>query len=160
MTTEIIKYINQELNIDIRKKHKSNEYVFGRIIYYKLASELTNLCKRNIGKAVNKDHCAVIHNLKNFHDITQRPAFKKIYDTFREYPIEEDRTEYTEVVRLNNQIRLELIGIKQKYDQLLKKTLRDVSKFELLLHELNENELDTVYVRLEAIVKMTKSARM
>lgn len=160
MTEQIIKFINTELEIDITKKKKTNEYVFARILYYKLATELTNYSLREIGDMVNKDHCAVIHNLKNFDEVIKRPNLKKIYQTFKEFPIEEDRTEYTQVVRLNEQLRLELIEQKQKYNQLLKDhTQRDISKLEELTEGLTDQELESVYVKLEAIVKMTKALR-
>ena len=160
MTEQIIKFINTELEIDITKKKKTNEYVFARILYYKLATELTNYSLREIGDMVNKDHCAVIHNLKNFDEVIKRPNLKKIYQTFKEFPIEEDRTEYTQVVRLNEQLRLELIEQKQKYNQLLKDyTQRDISKLEELTEGLTDQDLESVYVKLEAIVKMTKAFR-
>jgi hypothetical protein len=160
MTDQIIRFINTELKIDITKKKKTNEYVFARIIYYKLATELTNYSLSEIASAVNKDHCAVIHNLKNFQEVIKRPKLKKIYDTFKEYPLEEDRTTYTQVVKLNEQLRLELIETKQKYNQLLKDyTQRDISKIEELLEGLTEQELENVYIKLEAIVKMTKAVR-
>ena len=160
MKDQIIRFINTELNIDIRKKKKTNEYVFARIIYHKLATELTNYSLSEIASAVNKDHCAVIHNLKNFEEVIKRPNLKKIYDTFKEYPLEEDRTTYTQVVKLNEQLRLELIETKQKYNQLLKDyTQRDISKIEELLEGLTDQELENVYVKLEAIVKMTKAVR-
>lgn len=160
MTEHIIKFINTELNIDIAKKKKTNEYVFARTLYYKLARELTNMSLEEIGTAVNKDHCSVLHNLKNFDEVIKRPQLKNIYETFKEYPIEEERIKYTEVINLNKQLRLELIDLKQKYNQLLKDhTQRDISKLEELLEGLNEEQLESVYTKLDAIVKMTKAIR-
>jgi hypothetical protein len=160
MTKDIIKFINTELNIDITKKKKTNEYVFARTLYYKLSKELTNLSLEEIGGAVNKDHCSVIHNLKNFDEVIKRPRLKNIYETFKEFPIEEERIDYTEVVKLNEQLRLELIEIKQKHNQLLKDhTQRDISRLEELLEGLTDQELESIYIKLDAIVKMTKATR-
>lgn len=160
MTKDIINYINTELKIDITKKKKTNEYVFARTLYYKLAKEYTNLPITAIGAAVNKDHCSVIHNLKNFDEVIKRKELRKIYDTFKLYPIKSERLQYTDVINLNKQLRLELIELKQKYNQLLKDhTQRDISKLEELLEGLNEEQLESVYTKLDAIVKMTKAIR-
>ena len=161
MTKEIIDFINAELKIDITKKKKTNQYVFARTVYYKLAKELTNLPIAEIGRQVNKDHCSVIHNLKNFEEVVKRKELKKIYDTFKEFPIKEDRVTYTEALNINEQLRLQLTDLKQKYEQLLEEreetnTIK-VSKIEELTKGLTDEQLDLVHLRLEAMVKMIKS---
>jgi len=161
MTKEIIDFINSELKIDIRKKKKTNEYVFARTVYYKLAKELTNLPISEIGRQVNKDHCSVLHNLKNFEEVVKRKELKKIYDTFKEFPIKEDRVTYTEALNINEQLRLQLTDLKQKYEQLLEEkeetnTIK-VSKIEELTKGLTDEQLDLVHLRLEAMIKMIKS---
>jgi len=161
MTKEIIDFINAELKIDITKKKKTNQYVFARTVYYKLAKELTNLPIAEIGRQVNKDHCSVIHNLKNFEEVVKRKELKKIYDTFKEFPIKEDRVTYTEALNINEQLRLQLTDLKQKYEQLLEEreetnTIK-VSKIEELTKGLTDEQLDLVHLRLEAMIKMIKS---
>ena len=161
MTKDIIRFINNELNIDITKKKKTNEYVFARTVYYKLSKELTRTSLNEIGRQVNKDHCSVLHNLKNFEHIVKIPKFKKLYETFKEYPVQEDRVQYTQVINLNEQLRIELIDLKQKHRKILEsieeKKKLEANKMEQLLTGLNEEQLDLIYVRLEAMVKMTKS---
>ena len=161
MTKEIIDFINAELKIDITKKKKTNQYVFARTVYYKLAKELTSLPLEEIGRQVNKDHCSVLHNLKNFEEVVKRKELKKIYDTFKEFPIKEDRVTYTEALNINEQLRLQLTDLKQKYEQLLEEkeetnTIK-VSKIEELTKGLTDEQLDLVHLRLEAMVKMIKS---
>jgi hypothetical protein len=160
MTKEIIDFINAELKIDITKKKKTNQYVFARTVYYKLAKELTNLPIAEIGRQVNKDHCSVIHNLKNFEEVVKRKELKKIYDTFKEFPIKEDRVTYTEALNINEQLRLQLTDLKQKYEQLLEEreetnTIK-VSKIEELTKGLTDEQLDLVHLRLEAMIKMMR----
>ena len=160
MTKEIIEFINAELKIDITKKKKTNQYVFARIIYYKLAKELTNLPLEEIGRQVNKDHCSVLHNLKNFDEVVKRKELKKIYETFKEFPIQEDRTTYTQALTLNEQLRTELTELRQKYEQLLEEkeqtnTIK-VSKIEELTKGLTGEQLDLVHLRLEAMTKMMR----
>lgn len=158
MTKEIINYINAELNIDITKKKKTNQYVFARTLYYKLAKEYTNLPISEIGAAVNKDHCSVIHNIRNFDEVVKRPELKKIYDTFKLYPIKEDRLQYTEAIKLNEQLRNELLETKQKYTQLVKANqTEDTTTIQYLLKGLTKEQLDLVRIRLEAMVRMIKS---
>ena len=161
MTKEIIDFINAELKIDITKKKKTNQYVFARTVYYKLAKELTSLPLEEIGRQVNKDHCSVLHNLKNFEEVVKRKELKKIYDTFKEFPIKEDRVTYTEALNINEQLRLQLTDLKQKYEQLLEErdqtnTIK-VNKIEELTKGLKDEQLDLVHLRLEAMVKMIKS---
>ena len=160
MTKEIIDFINAELKIDIRKKKKTNQYVFARTVYYKLAKELTSLPLEEIGRQVNKDHCSVLHNLKNFEEVVKRKELKKIYDTFKEFPIKEDRVTYTEALNINEQLRLQLTDLKQKYEQLLEEreetnTIK-VSKIEELTKGLTDEQLDLVHLRLEAMIKMMR----
>ena len=160
MTKEIIDFINAELKIDITKKKKTNQYVFARTVYYKLAKELTNLPIAEIGRQVNKDHCSVIHNLKNFEEVVKRKELKKIYDTFKEFPIKEDRVTYTEALNINEQLRLQLTDLKQKYEQLLEEreetnTIK-VSSIEELTKGLTDEQLDLVHLRLEAMIKMMR----
>lgn len=161
MTKEIIEFINAELNIDITKKKKTNQYVFARTLYYKLAKELTSLPLEEIGKQVNKDHCSVLHSLKNFEEVVKRKELKKIYDTFKEFPIEEDRITYTQALNINEQLRTELLSLRQKYDQLLELNQETnkikVSKIEELTEGLTDEQLDLVHLRLGAMVKMIKS---
>lgn len=158
MTKDIINYINTELKIDITKKKKTNEYVFARTLYYKLAKEYTNLPITAIGAAVNKDHCSVIHNLKNFDEVIKRKELRKIYDTFKLYPIKSERLQYTDVIKLNEELRNELLDTKQKYTQLLKENqVEDTSTIDYLLKGLTQEQIDLVYVRLEAMVKMIKA---
>lgn len=160
MTKEIIDFINTELNIDIRKKKKTNEYVFARTVYYKLAKELTNLPISEIGRQVNKDHCSVLHNLRNFDEVIKRKELKKIYDIVREFPLQEKRTTYTQALIQNEQLKSEIKNIKQKYEQLLQETDQTntikVSKIEELTKGLTDEQLDLVHLRLEAMVKMIK----
>ena len=157
MTKDIVNYINTELKIDITKKKKTNEYVFARTLYYKLAKEYTNLPITAIGAAVNKDHCSVIHNLKNFDEVIKRKELRKIYDTFKLYPIKSERLQYTELIKLNEELRNELLDTKQKYTQLLKENqVEDTSTIDYLLKGLTQEQIDLVYVRLEAMVKMIK----
>ena len=161
MTKDIIRFINTELNIDITKKTKTNDYVFARVVYYKLAKELTVISLDEIGRQVNKDHCSVLHNLKSFDHIMKIPKYKKLYTTFKEYPIEEDRTNHLEVLNINEQLRNELIDTKQKHRKLLEDIEQnnkiEAYKMEDLLQGLNEQQLDLIHTRLEAMVKMIKT---
>lgn len=160
MTKEIIDFINTELNIDITKKKKTNEYVFARTVYYKLAKELTNLPISEIGRQVNKDHCSVLHNLRNFDEVIKRKELKKIYDIVKEFPLQEKRTTYTQALIQNEQLKADIKNIKQKYEQLLEETDQTntikVSKIEELTKGLTDEQLDLVHLRLEAMVKMIK----
>ena len=65
----IVEKVNRHLDIDIRKKNRIREYVYGRVIYYKLARDLTQHTLKKIGKEVFKDHASVNVGLKNFESM-------------------------------------------------------------------------------------------
>ena len=156
MIENIINFINTQLDVDITKNKRTDEYVFARIIYYKLATELTNLSKSNIGKAVNRDHCAVIHNLRNFDVAMKYPKLKNVYDTFKEYPLEEERASISEIMKVNALLVDEVQILKEKLNKSIiqNKKQKGIGKIQELLEGLTEEQLELVELRVAAIVKM------
>ena len=62
----IAEKVNRHLDTDVRSKLRKREYVYGRVIYYRIARDLTHHTLEKIGKEVNKDHASVNVGLKNF----------------------------------------------------------------------------------------------
>ena len=62
---ELIDYVNETLDLDIRENTRKREVVDGRAFYYELARKLTNNSLHKIGDSLNKNHATVIHSLNN-----------------------------------------------------------------------------------------------
>ena len=163
MTDTIIEYINSELDIDIRDKRKTNRYVFGRAIFYRLASEYTTLAKFHIGKCVGKDHATVIHSEKaQFDQAMMDPKFRRLYEVFKEIPKEGKLLSFSSLIELNKELTSKIIELKKENETLSEikpEEKQDLTRIESLLDGLEDSELDNVYERLEAIVKVTKALK-
>ena len=90
---ELIDYVNDNLNIDIRQNTRKREVIDARAFYYELARRLTNYSLDKIGKPLGKNHATVSHSLKNVvmylnkEDIDKSLAelgYKKRKSTFAE----------------------------------------------------------------------------
>lgn len=153
MVEDIINFINKETGIDITKRKRTNEYVFARTVYYKLARELTNLSLEEIGRQVNKDHCSVIHNLRNFNEAIKRPILKRVYTAYIENPLASNESSYSEVVQKNKELVEEIRKLKED------KYFIDEGSNEIdnMLQGLNQEQMELVKLRLGAMVKMIKT---
>lgn len=153
MVEDIINFINKETGIDITKRKRTNEYVFARTVYYKLARELTNLSLEEIGRQVNKDHCSVIHNLRNFNEAIKRPILKRVYTAYIENPLASNESSYSEVVQKNKELVEEIRKLKED------KYFIDEGSNEIdnMLQGLNQEQMEIVKLRLGAMVKMIKT---
>ena len=166
MTDTIIEYINSELDIDIRDKRKTNRYVFGRAVFYRLASEYTTLAKFHIGKCVGKDHATVIHSEKNqFDQAMMDPKFRRLYEVFKEIPKEGKLLSFSSLIELNKELTSKIIELK-KENQILSeikpeeiKESKEMTRIESILDGLDESDLNLIYERIEAIVKVTKAIK-
>ena len=153
MVDDIINFINKETGIDITKRKRTNEYVFARTVYYKLARELTNLSLEEIGSHVNKDHCSVIHNLRNFDEAIKRPMLKRVYTAYIENPLASNEASYSEVMQKNKDLVEEVRKLKEN-----KYFIDEGSKeIDNMLQGLNQEQMELVKLRLEAMVKMIKT---
>ena len=162
MTTEIVNYLNENLGIDIRDRKRTNEYVFARMIYYKLARELTNLSLERIGQEVDRDHASVIHSLKKFNDALSIPYLEELYNSFLDNPIKE-KVDKKQIERINKKQSKDLQQLRNKYKSLLNEKLKrqnsKIGDIENLLKDLNEEQLELAYVRIEAMTTMIKKTK-
>ena len=81
---QIIKYINENLNIDIKVRTRKTDYIYARSLYFKLAREHTVISFNKIGRKVNLNHATVMHGINNVFPIVLKyePKLKNIYDGF------------------------------------------------------------------------------
>ena len=64
---------------DLSLKTRKREYIDARMIYYKIASEITEKSTVKIGMEVCKDHATVMHGLKTFENLSVLPEIQSIY---------------------------------------------------------------------------------
>lgn len=84
--TELISTVNDVLNLDIKGNTRKVNYVYGRMIYYKILRSL-EYSYQAIADTLNKNHATVIHALNTFDDLVeyddnlfnQYELVKKIY---------------------------------------------------------------------------------
>ena len=60
----ILKACEQVTQLDLKKKTREQEYVFGRSFYYYMAREKTNYSLQKIADLVDRNHATVLHGLK------------------------------------------------------------------------------------------------
>ena len=79
LQNKIIKLINDTFNIDIVSKTRRQDYVDGRMIYYKILRDL-DYGYAPIGRTLYKDHSTVIHAVRAFDDVTTYD--KELYNKY------------------------------------------------------------------------------
>ena len=123
---KLIKLINDTFKIDITDECRKQEYVFGRMIYFKILRDL-GYGYAPIGRTLNKDHSTVIHGTKTFDDLVIYD--KELYRTYtiiKELIIKNMNTNdiehatYSELVRCISNLERENVSLKQEI-QLLRK---------------------------------------
>ena len=62
----ILKEVNDRLNIDIKTKTRKRKFVYGRMLFIKLAKEFNPyMSTTQIGNFINKDHATVIYSFNS-----------------------------------------------------------------------------------------------
>jgi hypothetical protein len=76
---EIKDLVNKELNIDIAKGTREQEYIFARSVYYALCRKHTSSSLALIGSLLNKNHATVMNGLKTFRSLEFTPNSYKVF---------------------------------------------------------------------------------
>lgn len=139
---EIRKVVEQEFNLNINKKIRSNEYVYARAVYYKLCKVITQAPLADIGKTLNKNHATVLHGIRIFDSFliqkvfykTELSIYKKILDVYTEDKEKNPSTliekikaeklklskEKQEVIKIYQDINNKYLELKRKHNHMLK----------------------------------------
>ena len=118
----ILELLNKKLGIDITSKRRSNDYVFARAIYFKLAGMYTGLTLARQAEVVNRDHSTAIHSNNNVIDyVLTMPIYKKIFiecceilDPMGELPEDAIVTENNKRIAETISNLVEAVNIKEK----------------------------------------------
>ena len=107
---EIKNYIDKEAGIDISIKSRQRSIVLYRVLYYKLALELTDESLQKIGEVLNRDHATVLHSRnKNFEYMmsleTYRNLYKKYMELYKLTVVDLAEDENNEITELREQVK-------------------------------------------------------
>lgn len=107
---EIKNHIDQDAGIDISIKSRQRSIVLYRVLFYKLALELTDESLQKIGEILNRDHSTVLHSRnKNFEYMmsleTYRNLYKKYMELYKLPVIDLAEEENIEITQLRNQVK-------------------------------------------------------
>jgi chromosomal replication initiation ATPase DnaA len=111
---QIIKYINENLNIDIKVRTRKTDYIYARSLYFKIAREHTAISFNKIGRKVNLNHSTVMHGINKVFPVVLKyePKLKNIYDSF----VFENITDIGRLIYLSKELKDFETKILKDYD--------------------------------------------
>jgi hypothetical protein len=123
---EIKDLVDKELGLDISRNTRKQDYVFARVIYYKLARDYTSYSLSTIGSLLGKDHATVLHGVRLFESFNQVPnayrkqleAFEKINSKLDTMDLKNEESIVTRLLREKNDIIERLSEQNNKYNEL------------------------------------------
>lgn len=155
MIEQLIEFINKGLEIDIRKNTRKEEYIMGRALYYKILRDFSDLSYKNIGKSLKKNHATVLHSLENAWPAAVK--YKRIRLIYENYKTFFENQEAEIEIPLGDMNPVFIKEIEEK-DKVINRLINEKNRFDKLLSTVNEDKIDIVYTRLEAMIKMINSA--
>jgi len=78
---EIISVVSDVTGIDLRANNRKRNVIYARVIYFKIARDVTKYSLSAIGGEVGKDHATVLFHLEKNFEVIQRfePEFYNAY---------------------------------------------------------------------------------
>jgi len=158
-------YIEANIRVSLKKKTRARDMCYARAVYYKLAKRYTVQSLSSIGKLVGRDHATVLHGLKLFDEaIMYSEPLKIVYDSFsinvENKNLEDADSNMLDIKNLaeqNKRLKRKVFKQNLEIDILKKQKIQPTNKTEEfidLINSVDENKLDMLYTRLDAIVKM------
>lgn len=149
----IYKYVNNQLNIDIKEDTRKRKYSEGRALFYGLSKSLTKETLGTIGNYLGRDHTTVIHGIKNILPIIDKNLVTKAYTHFEN--IEALPDNFFKKLQLdNNKLKYKL----DKAEKIIKK-MPSLIKISEILEELDDNQCAILVKRMEASAYMIKKEK-
>jgi len=158
-------YIEANIKVSLKKKIRTRDMAYARAVYYKLAKRYTVQSLTSIGKLVGRDHATVLHGLKLFDEaVMYSEPLKVVYDSFsvnvENKNLEDADSNMLDIKKLaeqNKRLRRKVFKQNLEIDILKKQKIKPTNKTEEfidLINSVDEDKLDMLYTRLDAIVKM------
>jgi hypothetical protein len=152
-------YIEANVKVSLKKKTRTRDMAYARAVYYKLAKRYTVQSLTAIGKLVDRDHATVLHGLKLFDEaVMYSEPLKVVYDSFS-VNVENKNLEDADsnMLEQNKRLRRKVFKQNLEIDILKKQKIEPTNKTEEfinLINSVDEDKLNMLYTRLDAIVKM------
>lgn len=158
-------YIEANIKVSLKKKTRARDMCYARAVYYKLAKRYTVQSLSSIGKLVGRDHATVLHGLKLFDEaVMYSEPLKIVYDSFsinvENKNLEDADSNMLDIKNLaeqNKRLKRKVFKQNLEIDILKKQKIEPTNKTEEfigLINSVDEDKLDMLYTRLDAIVKM------
>jgi recombinational DNA repair protein RecR len=121
---EIISVVSDVTGIDITANTRKRNVIYGRVIYYRIARDITSHSLSAIGEPLKKDHATVLWHLQNNFDVIKlyEPKYYNLYLVAKDIA-------YKKVIKQNKEIPMTI-------DERIEKHYLDVN--EELLAEVNQ----------------------
>jgi hypothetical protein len=159
---EVRKFVEDKTQLDISKKSRRRNYVYARAIFFYLARKYAGSTYYVMAAEVNCNHASVIYSLRHTVPVIFReePKLKKMRDHFVSLFTEEiisDTKTKEDVISENIDLKIRL----SRYEDAAKKDSKSKvvqntidSRFAKLIEQTPEDKIDSLYIKMDAIVKM------
>ena len=109
-------HLDQEAGVDISTRSRHRPIVLFRVLFYKLALDLTSESTIKIAKVVDRDHSTIIHSRNNTFEYMMslekyRNLYKKYMALYNTEVIDFTDEESIEIQRLTNQLNKQLDNV-------------------------------------------------
>lgn len=144
--------VEQRIDTPCRKRHLT----YARAVFCKIARESMGMTLSDVGKAINRDHATVMHNIKVvFPFAVKETRFQDIYDALK------DEYKPKKLVKKDSgQDTINLISKLRSENTYMKRMLNNRDRFGNLFDSLRVDEVDEVYNKLEIFVKAALKNRV
>jgi len=152
LKTQIEVAVEQRIDTPCRKRHLT----YARAVFCKIARESMGMTLSDVGKAINRDHATVMHNIKVVFPFAMKETrFQDIYDALK------DEYKPKQVVKKDSgQDTISLISKLRSENTYMKRMLNNRDRFGNLFDNLRVDEVDEVYNKLEIFVKAAVKNRV
>ena len=109
--------------LDLSKKTRQSDYVYGRMVYFHLARTKTNAPLNKIGLLVERDHTTVLHGIKKYKDYIKYKDIQhlstRISSKLPDFDksvlgIDKEQLEMNYLVSRNNRLEKQISLLKEK----------------------------------------------
>ena len=155
---EIIRRVSDAVGVDIVKRSRQRQYVYGRCVYYKLVrSFYPNRSLSYIGSTVGVDHATVLHSLNKVFPVIEQfePTLLMIYsDIYKQMSFETGQAK--SIPATHEEAKREIANL--RYRLKIAEDRANISvrieSFEDLIARIPDDKVDIVKLRLDAMIKM------